>query len=372
MQVALFCHSLRSDWNNGNAHFLRGVCTELQSRGHQVKIYEPSDAWSLRNLQADFGNDPIQKFHEAYPELNIFPYNLADLDLNSVLKNIDLALVHEWNEPSLVQRIGEHHSRERDYLLLFHDTHHRSATAPEQIAAYELKNFDGVLAFGNVVRDFYLQRGWAGRAWTWHEAADTRVFYPRVGLEKKGDLLWIGNWGDEERTQELKEYFLKPVQRLRLRTRAYGVRYPSAARQELEKAGVHYAGWLPNFKAPDAFRHYRVTLHIPRRPYVSALHGIPTIRVFEALACGIPLISSPWNNVEGLFKLGEDFLLARSGEEMTTLIQGVLSDSKMAAQLAENGLNAIHRRHTCAHRVEQLLEICWDLSSGGRKGKGLL
>jgi spore maturation protein CgeB len=347
------------------------VCTELQGRGHDVKVYEPIDAWSLKNLHADFGDAPILGFHEAYPELKIFPYDPADLDLDAILKNIDLALVHEWNDPSLVQCIGEHHDRERNYLLLFHDTHHRTATAPDQMAAYDLKHYDGVLAFGNVVRDFYLQRGWAGRAWTWHEAADTRVFYPRVNPEKKGDLIWIGNWGDEERTREIQEYLINPVQRLRLNVRAYGVRYPSAARQELERAGIEYAGWLPNYEVPNAFSRYRATLHIPRRPYVSALQGIPTIRVFEALACGIPLICSPWNDVEGLFKPGEDFLIAQSGREMTALIRNVLSDNQMAAQLAENGLKAILQRHTCAHRAEQLLEICWELSAGGRKGKGL-
>ena len=60
-----------------------------------------------------------------------------------------------------------------------------------------------------------------------------------------------------------------------------------------------------------------VTVHIPRQPYVQALPGIPTIRPFEALACGIPLICSPWQDVEGLFTPGTDFLIARHGREMT-------------------------------------------------------
>ena len=54
---------------------------------------------------------------------------------------------------------------------------------------------------------------------------------------------------------------------------------------------------------------HRVTVHVPRRPYAQALPGIPTIRVFEALACGIPLVSAPWDDVEGLFRPGEDFLI---------------------------------------------------------------
>ena len=55
MRVVIFCHSLVSDWNHGNAHFLRGVLRELIALGHEVVAYEPEDAWSLTNLLADHG-----------------------------------------------------------------------------------------------------------------------------------------------------------------------------------------------------------------------------------------------------------------------------------------------------------------------------
>ena len=75
-----------------------------------------------------------------------------------------------------------------------------------------------------------------------------------------------------------------------------------SALRELADAGIEYGGWLPNYRAPEVFSRYRVTVHIPRRPYVDALRGIPTIRPFEALACGIPLISAPWHDSEKLFR----------------------------------------------------------------------
>jgi spore maturation protein CgeB len=104
-----------------------------------------------------------------------------------------------------------------------------------------------------------------------------------------------------------------------------------------------------------------VTVHIPRRPYATSLPGVPTIRVFEALACGIPLISAPWNDSEGLFSPGEDFLIARDGTEMTQLLRQVLTDPKLAAALAAHGLATIRARHTCAHRVDELLNIYMEL-----------
>ena len=75
-------------------------------------------------------------------------------------------------------------------------------------------------------------------------------------------------------------------------------------------------GWLPNYRVPEVFGRFRITLHVPRRPYVARFAGIPTIRPFEALACGIPLICSPWNDCENCFEPGRDFLVARSGREM--------------------------------------------------------
>ncbi|HEU5118500.1 MAG TPA: hypothetical protein VFT74_17960, partial [Isosphaeraceae bacterium] len=195
MKTLLFSHSLVSDWNHGNAHFLRGVVSELLARGHQTIAFEPKNSWSLKNLRDDHGDEPIFRFHAAYPHLRIRTYSLDTIDLERVLDGVDLVLVHEWNDHELVRRIGKMRARGGSFRLLFHDTHHRCVTAPESMAAYDLSHYDGVLAFGDVIRDLYLSRGWARRAWTWHEAADIQVFHP-VGCDNsEGDLVWIGNWG---------------------------------------------------------------------------------------------------------------------------------------------------------------------------------
>jgi spore maturation protein CgeB len=182
------------------------------------------------------------------------------------------------------------------------------------------------------------------------------------GEPHTGDLVWIGNWGDEERTAELHEFLLAPVRALGLRARIHGVRYPEHALQALREAGITYGGWLPNHQAPQVFARHRVTVHVPRRPYVAALPGIPTIRVFEALACGIPLVSAPWDDCEGLFEPGADFLVARDGREMREQLRAVLHEPALARELAEQGRRTVLARHTCAHRVDELLEIYAELA----------
>jgi spore maturation protein CgeB len=238
------------------------------------------------------------------------------------------------------------------------------------MARYDLTHYDGVLAFGRVIRNLYLRRGWTRRAWTWHEAADTRMFQPAEAQPPEGDLVWIGNWGDGERARELDEFLLGPVKALGLKARVYGVRYPEVALRALADAGIEYGGWLPNYRVPEVYARYRMTLHVPRRPYVQALPGIPTIRVFEALACGIPLVSTPWHDSEGLFQPGRDFLVARNGAEMRRHLAHLLKDEAYAQVLARHGQATIRTRHTCAHRVDDLLAICRRLGIVVEAGSG--
>jgi spore maturation protein CgeB len=460
---------------------LRGVTSELLARGHQVQVYEPADGWSRANLLRHEGAGAIDGFHRAYPELSSTLYRLhnagstcrieevqggrgpgrrdeavsvasphplngedadaspsrlgredADsspsrspesvaagvpLDLEAVLDGADLVLVHEWNDPALVKKLGEARRRGGGFILFLHDTHHRAVTDPKAMARFDLRYYDGVLAFGRILRDLYIERGWAARAWTWHEGADVRRFHPLVPAEQglggsessawatgetgafrppepaldashgiprhvagehrrmpsdtasrtqgeRTGLVWIGNWGDDERTSELREFVLDPVRDLGIRAVAYGVRYPAEGRAALAEAGMQYAGRLPNHAAPAVYARHAVTVHVPRRPYAQALPGIPTIRVFEALACGIPLVCAPWDDVEGLFSPGEDYLRARNGLAMRQNLRTILHDRAFAAAMAEHGLATVLARHTCAHRVDELLAVYEEVRGG--------
>jgi spore maturation protein CgeB len=364
MKIILFCHSLRSDWNHGNAHFLRGVVSELMRRGHHVHSYEPADGWSAKNLVADAGLDALPAYRAQYPRLDITTYALDAFDLDRALAGADLVLMHEWNAPELVRRVGSHRAGHGGYRLLFHDTHHRLLTAPDEMRALDLSGYDGILAFGSVLRERYAALGWGRRAFVWHEAADTHVFFPRRRSEAAQDLVWVGNFGDDERRRELMEFLVEPVQRLGLAAQVFGVRYPPEVLDALRRAGIRFGGRVANFDVPELFARFLFTVHVPRRPYAAVLHGIPTIRPFEALACGIPMVSAPWSDTEGLFSAGDDYLVARDGDEMAGCLRSLRNDAALRAELASHGLATIQRRHTCAHRVNELEGILRHLELG--------
>lgn len=368
LRICYFAHSWVSDWNHGNAHFLRGLMRTLVRMGHEVRCYEELGAWSLKNLVHSEGENSIvavDKFRRHYRELDIrFYYLDASLPefLEQELRGADLVLLHEWNEPALVNAVLALKSK-LGFRALFHDTHHRAYSCAREILQFHLHLFDGVLAFGEAVRSIYADGFGLSRAWTFHEAADIETFRP-LPFGKDIDVLWIGNWGDEERTRELQEFLIRPAASLPgCRYVAYGVRYPSLALRKLNEAGIDYRGYLPNLNSPQVYARSRLALHVPRRQYTNGLSGIPTIRVFEALACGTPLVCSPWSDAENLFRAGVDYLVVPSGRAMKMHVERLMGDPDACRQMAENGLETIRKRHTCQHRAQQLMEIYEELRS---------
>ncbi|WP_419826368.1 CgeB family protein [Sphingomonas sp.] len=362
MKIAYFTHSLASCWNHGNAHFLRGALRALIARGHDVRAFEPGGNWSLANLVGDHGEEGLAVYRAAYPELSSTSFAVG-ADPAALIGDADLVVVHEWNDPALVAAIGRVRAEGGRFRLLFHDTHHRAVSDPEAIRAFDLDGYDGVLAFGEALSEVYRRWGWSDRVWTWHEAADIRHFHPPADEGPRVGLVWIGNWGDGERTEELETFLFRSAAEAGLPLDVYGVRYPDEARETLARHGVAYHGWAPNALAPEIFARHLATVHVPRRYYATILPGIPTIRVFEALACGLPLVSAPWEDAEHLFRPGTDYLVARDGREMARHLKAIAGDPGLRADLAARGLETIRARHTCDHRVDELLAIAATLGA---------
>lgn len=367
LRFRIFAHSWISDWNHGNAHFLRGLARELGKLGHEVRCYEEFGAWSLTNLVKEEGAlavKAIEQFRQEFPDLDVRIYQrdagLLDA-LRSDLADADVVVIHEWNNPEVVTAILSL-KQELGFRTLLHDTHHRAYSSPGEMLRFPLHLFDGVLAFGEVIRRIYLDGFGMQRAWTFHEAADTTHFCP-LDERRDMDVLWIGNWGDEERTRELMEFLIEPASALpQLKTVVHGVRYPDEGKAALASAGIEYRGYLPNLMAPHAYSQSALSLHVPRRQYANGLAGIPTIRVFEALACGATLLCAPWSDAEQLFRPGKDFLVVNSGAEMKSAIESLLRDDGARRQIAASGRETILQRHTCAHRAQQLIGICEELN----------
>jgi spore maturation protein CgeB len=227
------------------------------------------------------------------------------------------------------------------------------------VRALELEHYSLILAYGPSLAEVYRSMYRLPRVEVFHEGADVDLFQPCRGSRQCDDVLFIGNWGGCDRSAELRTYLLEPARALPgLRFAIYGVRYPPDLVDRLHgEYGIDYRGWLPNFEAPAAYSAAKVTVHVPRRQYAGWLHGIPTIRVFEALACGACLISTPWPDTDGLFRRERDFLTVWTPEHMRDCIAWLCRDEAARRRYGENGRETVLARHTCAHRAQQLVDL---------------
>lgn len=115
-----------------------------------------------------------------------------------------------------------------------------------------------MLAYGRAIAKVYLRRRWTERVWC-GTRRPTPGFLPAAGNRQRPRLVWVGNWGDGERSEELREFLVRPVVSLKLKAAVYGVRYPEHALSELASAGIAYGGWVANFRVPEIFARARAT-----------------------------------------------------------------------------------------------------------------
>lgn len=411
MRFALFSHSVRSDWNNGHAHFLRGLMRALLDMGHEAVCYEEARNWSVSNLVATRGWRPLVEFRRCFPFLRLRLYD-ADLPapaapitsinragnragnradradaprdagappamppstisrlerrLHRELAEMDVVILHEWTaieNPALLDLLVRL-KRVYGFLLFFHDNHYRILTQPVRMARLGLERCDAVLAFSPSIAAAYRQtlRFDPKAVHVVHEAADTALFRPLPPDEARplDDALFVGNWGGRDRAAELRAFLLRPARHVGQARRfaLYGVRYPPEVLDVIQRFyGVDYRGWLPNHRVPAAFAHTKVVLHVSRRQYAKVLYGTPTIRVFEALACGSALVSTPWPDTDGLFRAGEDYVVAETPAQLTGALQWLWQDEPARLRLGRSGLQRVLAAHTCTHRAEQILGI---------------
>src|SRR5690242_3403680 len=111
LDIRYFAHSWVSDWNHGNAHFLRGLARALKKMGHKVRCYEQLGSWSLTNLIRSEGEkaiDAIDDFRRRYSDLDVRFYELNEnlrSEMRRELRGADVVVLHEWNDPVLINTV---------------------------------------------------------------------------------------------------------------------------------------------------------------------------------------------------------------------------------------------------------------------------
>jgi spore maturation protein CgeB len=359
LQIGFVFQSYLADYNFGCAHFLRGLIRELISFGHSVEIFCPHHSWVLEQAVKSGGERVLAETLAAYPALKTTYFTkLADIEQR--MARLDAVLVNEWMEDAICYSIGEWAASRNRPVVLYYDTHHRVVTATHELRAAGVHLFSAVLVLAESVKRAYERRNLAKRVIVFAEAVDERMFTP--ALRRKKSVIWIGNYGKQERGDSWLAALAEPASRYDIATSCYGVGYPDAAISLLKEAGVFMGGWLPNVRVPRIAAEFGWMLHFPREPYSEELAGVPNIRPFEAAGLGVPLVVISSKPIGSPFTPEEHYLLFRSVEDYLGAVQDLSTHQDQLARMAQRARTLVLQGHRCRDRAERLVEIVRELS----------
>lgn len=336
--------TITSSWGNGHATTYRGLLRELARNGHSILFLERDTYWYADNRDLP-----------APPYCSTALYNSVDElkeRFTDEVRDADVVIVGSYVPEGVA--VGEWITQTAKGVRAFYDIDTPVTLAKlergdhEYLSPQLISRYDLYLSFtgGPMLR--YIERKYGSPcARVLFCSADPALYYP----EPRGtewDLGYIGTYS-EDRQPALETFLLKPAQRWpEGRFAVAGPLYPPVIQ------------WPPNVRridhlAPSDHRGFynaqRWTLNITRADMVRAGYS-PSVRLFEAAACGTPVISDYWDGLGTVFTIRKEILVARSTAEALRYLRQTSEEERLRiGQLARERVLA---RHTAAHRAQEL------------------
>jgi len=346
LRLAFFGLSLTSSWGNGHATTYRGLLGGLRARGHAIDFFERDADWyaahrdlpcppqARLHLYADWGQQsaPALEVARAADAVVVGSYYPDALPLLDALLSRPHPPVcfYDIDTPVTLQALER---RRCAYL--------RAELIPE---------FDIYLSFtGGPVLNELRTRWGARRSAPLYCACDMREYVPSEPSHRPDAVLsFLGTYAPD-RDAKLNRLLLEPARRLsQFRFRVAGSMYPATAAWP---PNVEYTSHLPPASHPGFYSSARFTLNLTRQAMVESGYS-PSIRLFEAAACGTPIISDPWPGLDEFFRPGREILVAEdTGQLMDTVLH---VDEDEARYLGRAARECVLRHHTGEHRALEL------------------
>ena len=336
--------SITSSWGNGHATTFRSLVRALTARGHNVCFLERDMPWYAEHR--DLPNPPYGLTH-LYK-------SVAELKqrFTHEVMNADLCIVGSYVPDGI--EIGEWCMHTCRGVKAFYDidtpvTLAKLATGDaEYVTTSLVSRYDLYLSFagGPVLRLIESNFG-SPMARALYCSVDPKVYFPEA-RELKWDLGYMGTYS-ADRQPALTDLLIRPARRNReLKLIVAGPMYP---RDLVWPVNVERIEHLP----PASHRHFynsqRFTLNLTRADMRRAGHS-PSVRIFEAAACGTPIISDYWPGLEDFFELEKEILISSSTKEMMVYLNEMPEVDRRA--LGERARLRVLASHTAEQRVLEL------------------
>ncbi|HEX8539103.1 MAG TPA: glycosyltransferase [Cystobacter sp.] len=354
MRIVILGLSITSSWGNGHATTYRGLVRELVRRGHDVLFLERDVPWYASHR--DMPRPPYGRT-ELYADL----VDLKDRFTDAV-RGADLVVVGSY-VPQGVE-VGAWVQRTAQGVSAFYDIDTPVTLAklargdfeylsPELIPGYALYlSFTGGPLLERIERELG-----SPAARPLYCSCDPELYAPQT-REPLWDLGYLGTYSDD-RQPVLERLMLGAARQLPSgRFVVAGPRYPVSIAWPANVARVEH---LAPPEHPAFYNSQRFTLNVTRADMVRAGYS-PSVRLFEAAACAVPIISDAWEGLDTFFRPGEEILISRSGEETRCYLQEVPEAERQ--EMGRKARARVLAAHTAAHRAQTLEDYTRSVGSG--------
>jgi spore maturation protein CgeB len=337
--------SITSSWGNGHAVTYRGLVRELSRRGHDVTFLERDVPWYAENRDL-----PAPPYGRTC--LYRSPEELADA-YGVVVRRADAVIVGSYIPDGIA--VGEWVVRVANGVTAFYDidTPVTLAQLARNACTYLdtalLRRYDVYLSFTGGATLRHLERNLGARmARALYCSADPERYFPSPDVPTVWDLGYMGTYSSD-RQPALEKLLLVPARSSAERRFAVaGPQYPADIEWPRNVERIEH---LPPAEHRRFYAAQRFTLNITRADMVRAGWS-PSIRLFEAAACGVPIVSDWWEGLDHFFEPDREILIARTTGDVTTLLTHMSEAERRA--LAERARQRVLTRHTAAHRAAEL------------------
>lgn len=344
LDIVILGLSITSSWGNGHASTFRALVSALSNRGHNVLFLERDVPWYSEHR--DLPNPPYGRtqLYKTIDELRMrFRNEVRDADLCIVGSYVpDGSIVGGWVTHTThgVTAFYDIDTPITVTKLAYGDTGY---ITPRLVREYDLYlSFTG----GPILRKIEKKFG-ARKARTLYCSFDPKIYFPE--REKPNwDLGYMGTYS-KDRQSSLDLLLIQPArQQSDLRAVVAGSMYPSEVNWPKNVARIEH---LP----PEAHRRFynaqRFTLNVTRADMIKAGYS-PSVRLFEAAACGTPIITDYWPGLEKFFKPHTEILPVLSGNGVLDYLRNISEEHRLA--IGDQARTRVLREHTPEQRVIQL------------------
>lgn len=336
--------SITSSWGNGHATTYRALLRELAARGHDILFLERDTYWYADNR--DLADPPYCRT-ELYESLD----ELKDRFTREV-RQADVAIVGSYVPDGVA--VGKWVTQTAKGITAFYDidtpvTLAKLARSDEEyLAAAQVRKYNLYLSFtGGPMLRYIEQHYGSPCARVLYCSVDQDAYYPEE-RRKKWAMGYLGTYGSD-RQPTLEALLLEPARRCS--DCSFVVAGPLYPKEIRWPRNVHRIDHLPPSEHRKFYNSQRFTLNVTRADMVRAGYS-PSVRLFEAAACAVPIVSDAWDGLETFFEIGREILVSQSPEETLAFLREIPEAERQA--IGTRARARVLAAHTAAHRAAEL------------------